>query len=88
MACPTQDFLPPRRILVIRIVGEAVMVEVVGRSVETILEEWRAGERELEGVSGNQRAVVEARVAALREEHRVAVAEREPLAEELRRLSS
>jgi hypothetical protein len=60
------------------------MVEVVGRSVETILEEWRAVERQLDAAPESERAFLEARVATLREEHRTAVAARSVEAEELR----
>lgn len=60
------------------------MVEVVGRSVETILDEWRAVERQLDVAPETERASLEGRVTALREEHRVAVAARSGEAEELR----
>ena len=60
------------------------MVEVVGRSVETILAEWRAVERQLDATPETERAVLEACVAALREEHGAAVAARSIEADELR----
>jgi hypothetical protein len=50
-----------------------------------ILAEWRALERELEGLDGIDRELVEARIAASREEHRLAIAARAAEAEELRR---
>ena len=62
------------------------MVEGVGRSVETILEEWRALERILDHVSGDARDLLEARIAAVRDEHRAAVAALGPVADELRLL--
>jgi hypothetical protein len=70
--------------ILVRIVGEAVMVEVVGRSVETILEEWRAVERRLLNANEAERPVLEGRVAALCEEHRCAIAARQVEAAELR----
>jgi hypothetical protein len=56
----------------------------VGRTVETILAEWRARERELGGLDRSARKLVEARIAALRDEHRLAVAARVAEAEALR----
>jgi hypothetical protein len=69
--------------ILVCIVGEAVMVEVVGRSVETILEDWRAVERRLPNASEAERPVLEARIAALCEEHRCAIAARQVEAAEL-----
>ena len=69
--------------ILVRIVGEAVVVEVVGRSVETILEEWRAVERRLSNANEADRPILEARIAALREEHRCAIAARQVEAAEL-----
>jgi hypothetical protein len=57
----------------------------VGRTVETILAEWRARERELEAPDAGDRKLLEARIAALRDEHRMAVAARAAEAEALRR---
>ena len=59
------------------------MVEVVGRSVETILKDWRAVERQLVDASDVERPLFEARSAALREEHRAAITAREIEAAEL-----
>jgi len=69
--------------ILVRIVGEAVMVEVVGRSVETILEEWRAVERRLPNATEAERPVLEGRIAELCEEHRCAIAARQVEAAEL-----
>jgi hypothetical protein len=70
--------------ILVRIVGEAVVVEVVGRSVETILEDWRAVERRLLNATEAERPVLEARIMALCEEHRCAIAARQGEAAELR----
>jgi hypothetical protein len=57
----------------------------MGRPIERILTEWRAAERELEASNDDDRDAIVARIAALRDEHRAAIAEREREAEELRR---
>ena len=56
---------------------------MVDHTVETILDRWRELERELEGVDEGDRELLEGRIAALREEHRVAMAARSVEADEL-----
>ena len=53
------------------------------RTVEQILEEWRAAERELETAPGTARLAIQARIDELREEHRVAIEDRASVAMEL-----
>ena len=53
------------------------------RTVEHIIEEWRAAERELEAASGTARLAIQARIDELREEHRVAIEARASVATEL-----
>ena len=60
------------------------MVEVVGRSVETILADWRALERQIPNAPDTERPVLEARVAVLRAEYGSAIAARASEATELR----
>jgi hypothetical protein len=57
----------------------------LGRTVDTILAEWRALERELEAPDAGDRKLIDARIVALRDEHRMAVAARANEAEALRR---
>ena len=58
---------------------------IVGRSVESILAEWRALERDREVASRRSRHVLDARLEEQRDEYRVAMAAREAEARELRR---
>jgi hypothetical protein len=46
---------------------------VIDRTVETILARWRQLERELEDTADGDRALIEARITAVREELRVAI---------------
>ena len=53
------------------------------RTVDRILEEWRAAERELEAAPETARLAIQARIHELREEHRVAIEDRASVAMEL-----
>ena len=54
------------------------------RAVDEILREWRAAERELEAAPDeDEREDIEARIAALRDEHAAAIAANEATAREL-----
>jgi hypothetical protein len=53
------------------------------RTVDRILEEWRAAEREFEAAPETARLVIQARIDELREEHRVAIEDRSSVATEL-----
>ena len=57
-----------------------------GRTIEAILEEWRAAERELEAAVGDAGAAILARIDKLREEHRMAIADRDVIARDLGQL--
>ena len=59
-----------------------------GRTIEAILEEWRAAERELEAAVGDAGAAILARIDKLREEHRMAIADRDVIARDLGQLVS
>ena len=51
---------------------------IAGRTVEAILPDWREAERMLlEMVDGDAMRALDARIALLREEHRLAMADRE-----------
>jgi hypothetical protein len=54
------------------------------RSIETILTDWRAAERELETALEDAKAAIQARIYQLHEEYQAAVADREAIAEDLR----
>jgi hypothetical protein len=53
------------------------------RSVESILAEWRAAERELEQAPRERWLAIMARIDQLQSEHRQAMADRTQLADEL-----
>ena len=55
------------------------------RSIDSILDDWRAAERELEAAPDDARPVASARVDQLREEYRAAMAGREGVVRELSR---
>ena len=58
-----------------------------GRPVEAILTDWREAERVLADKPDTpDRRVLEVRIALLRQEHRLAIADREGEIEELRQL--
>jgi phage shock protein A len=58
---------------------------IAGRSVEAILTEWREAERTLAAMSDSRdKLEQDARIALLREEHRLAMAQREVEMAELR----
>jgi len=50
------------------------------RTVEHILEDWRAAERDLEAAPETARLAIQARIDELREEHRVAIEDRASVA--------
>jgi len=53
------------------------------RTVEHILEEWRAAERDFEAAPETARRAIQATIDGLREEHRVAIEDRASVATEL-----
>jgi len=61
------------------------MVTPGGRPVEKILQDWRALERKLDTASETERSGLEEQIAAIREEHRLALAARQATLEALRR---
>jgi len=57
------------------------------RSIDAILRDWRAAERELETALGDAKAAIQARIYQLHEEYQAAIADREAIADDLKQLA-